>query len=111
MLVNISKHCEMCDLLTTLLEQERHEKSDILRRLLELTTPAQPQSVIPGEAPKPIMPRIVPWRIKQQMLEEEDRAKARILAEQRNINSKNQMNVDIKVAPADVPMSSFPPLD
>lgn len=63
-----------------LLETERDEKARILKQLLEIN---KPQVII--HEPEPEAPKIdvskiqVPWRVRQQMLEAEDRKSAELL--------------------------------
>lgn len=69
------KVCDSCETLRQELAYERHEKEILLSRLLE-----KPES--PKEESKPVMntrPTAVPWRVRQQMLEQEDRAKAKLM--------------------------------
>lgn len=77
----LEKECNTCDTLRSILEQERFEKKQLLEQLMNLT---KPEVIIhessEGEK-KPIRPSYTPWRVKQQLLEQEDRAKAKILKE------------------------------
>jgi hypothetical protein len=76
----LERECASCETLRILLEQERHEKSQLLKMIIELNKP-------PTDAPMnteelgPIRPKLMPWRVRQQYLEEEDRKKAQILRE------------------------------
>ena len=77
------KECKTCDTLRDMLEAERFEKKQLLNRILELTT--KPTNEVRDVAPKndfeELRPRNVSWNVKRAMLEEEDRAKARVIAE------------------------------
>ena len=68
--------CKTCSTLRELLEIEKFEKKQLLNHLLEPTTNSAPYE---GE-PKEIRPKSIPWRIRKEMLETEDRERARILA-------------------------------
>lgn len=72
------KVCESCETLRTQLEIANYEKSQLLSKILQ-------EPPVSKETPTtPIMinrPRNVPWRVRQQMLEKEDREKARLIRE------------------------------
>lgn len=69
--------CNTCEVLRAQLDESNRERRELLSRLLE---PSKPEPV-PKEEQEfvPIKPSFTPWRVRQQMLEQEDRAKARIL--------------------------------
>lgn len=70
--------CKTCEALSYEIERLRSENERLLARVLE-----KPEKVVDRTvAPEPMapLPRRVPWRVRQQMLEAEDRQKARILA-------------------------------
>lgn len=71
-------HCESCDVLQKQLEIANYEKKQLLEHILDFTKPA----VIEPPATRniePITPKTVPFSVKRQMLEQEDRVKAEIL--------------------------------
>jgi len=68
--------CETCEILREQLHKSDAERRDLLLRLLE------PVKAEPPSAPEehvPITPQFTPWRVKQQMLEAEDRVKAKLM--------------------------------
>lgn len=70
-----SKVCQSCETLKELLAAERYDKQQILNKLLR-----EPEPVIENQAPMEITrPKIMPWRVKRQLLEAEDRKKAELL--------------------------------
>jgi len=69
--------CETCEILRMQLAESNAERKDLLHRLLE-PKQVEPPS-IPNEEHVPITPQFTPWRVKQQMLEAEDRAKAKLM--------------------------------
>ena len=84
----LSPHCHECDLnkeclnclkFIQLLDQEKSEKRKLLDTLISLLSEPVEDKV---ETPAPIKPALVPWRIKKELLEQEDRKKAQILKEQ-----------------------------
>lgn len=85
----ISKECKNCDDLRLLLAQEKQEKTRLLEVILQKDNPVIAES----QETKPIsLPRSTPWRIRQQMLEEDDRVKASIM---------NRIEKDMKVQTID----------
>lgn len=63
--------CKNCEILQGILEQERYEKKQLLEKLLhkdDLPVATNNERIL--EIPKP---RNIPWSVRQQMLETEDR--------------------------------------
>jgi hypothetical protein len=73
--------CASCEALRDQLVHERHEKNLLLQKVFELSSPKEEGPFIHKEPEelKPITPRTMPWRVRQQMLEAEDRKKAETL--------------------------------
>ena len=73
--------CESCETLKNQIEVIGYEKRKLIEQIIEITKPqvAQP---IEREEPKILQPRTMPWRARQQILEQEDRANARAMREQ-----------------------------
>lgn len=69
--------CESCEILRLQLAESNRERRELLQRLLEPVKTEPPS--IPSEEMKAITPQYVPWRVKQQMLEAEDRQKAKLM--------------------------------
>jgi hypothetical protein len=69
--------CASCELLRDLLEKSEGGRSELLHKLLEREKPEQ--VVQQTEEFQPIKPQHVPWRVRQQMLEAEDRKQAALL--------------------------------
>lgn len=70
-----SRVCSSCETLKSQLESVNHEKNKLLDRLLEkpvLEATTQPER----EITKPIN---IPWNVRRQMLEREDRERARLI--------------------------------
>lgn len=64
--------CPSCETLRTQLEASNYEKSLLIKALTEKPTePATNREDI-----QPIKPRMIPWHVRRQMLEKDDRAKA-----------------------------------
>lgn len=79
------KDCKSCETLRELLTEERFTNKRLLDKIIELT---QPKVVTERDTPpaieyKPIGGKHVSWKVKQAALEEEDRAKARLLDKMR----------------------------
>lgn len=69
--------CDTCEVLREQLASSERERRDLLTRLLEKDK-AEPSTVDARSEPVPIHPQFVPWRVRQQMLEAEDRKIAQI---------------------------------
>jgi hypothetical protein len=73
------KQCKSCDTLHTQLDIVNFEKKALLDQLIALTNPKIETIQQPTTEYQPVKPKTIPWRVKQQMLEESDRARAEIL--------------------------------
>jgi hypothetical protein len=73
-----SPTCLTCEVLRSQLDESNIERRDLLTRLLERD---RPESVSPAKEQElqPIRPQFTPWRVRQQMLEAEDRKQAQLL--------------------------------
>ena len=71
------KPCETCEILRESLYKSEAERKELLYRLLDKDKTEPPS--IEQEELKPIQPQFIPWRVKQQMLEAEDRKKAQLM--------------------------------
>lgn len=91
------KVCKNCDTLRSLLEIEKFEKKRLLDEILRKDEPIIQQEVKFEE----IKPKHVPWRVKQQTLEENDRIKAKILADRAKIEKmEKELQLD-KLVPTE----------
>lgn len=70
--------CGTCELLRIQLDESNRERRELLTRLLEKDRP-EPTQPVKTEEYRPIQSQFVPWRVRQQMLEAEDRKKAELL--------------------------------
>ncbi len=68
--------CNTCEVLRSMLDESNRERKDLLHNLLsrDKAEPPQPEK----EEYKSIQPAFVPWRVRQQMLEAEDRKRAQL---------------------------------
>lgn len=75
--------CESCETLHEQLGIANREKDILLKKILELTSSKLniPESEhVPANAnPQPLFNRSIPWKIRQQALEAEDREKAKLM--------------------------------
>lgn len=72
------KPCLSCDVLKMEVERLRMENTRLLDKIL-LPPPVEPVRTF--EESKAVLPKHVPWNVRRQMLEEEDKVKARILSQ------------------------------
>jgi len=69
--------CATCEVLREQLTMSERERRELLGKLLEKD---KPEPLIPSaEPPQAIQPQFIPWRVKQQMLEAEDRKRAELM--------------------------------
>lgn len=71
--------CESCEILRERLLQSDAERQELLHRLLDKDKSEPPQKE--EEDIVPIRPQFTPWRVRQQLLEQEDRQKAKLTKE------------------------------
>jgi len=85
--------CESCEILRMQLAESNAERKDLLHRLLD------PQKVEPPPTPvedfQPVTPNFTPWRVRQQMLEQEDRVKAKLIKDRKVEIEKLEKEVGI----------------
>jgi hypothetical protein len=72
--IHEEKVCQSCETLRQQLEISNYEKGELLKKLLK-----EPEAPPITEAPNITPPRMVPWNVRRQMLEREDREKARLM--------------------------------
>ena len=69
--------CKTCEALRWQLDQVQNEKTELLKHIMH-----PPEATENRPRPEPIVPRKnIPWSVRQQMLEAEDREKARLMRE------------------------------
>ncbi len=89
------KHCLSCETLRETLSHALWREKELMSKLFPIEI--EPEKVVE----QPIQPKTVPWRVKQQLLEEEDRERARNMRkteelEREVLNSNIEMNSEIK---------------
>lgn len=87
--------CKSCETLRQQLEIANYEKEKLLNRLLEKPEPIK-------EETKPVMvskPRTVPWAIRRQMLEKEDREAARAM---KNAAQSDSVLTNVKLSKEEI---------
>jgi hypothetical protein len=73
------RHCEVCEVLRTQLEKSEVERKEYLHRLLDKDKAEPSAQQLGQEEFKPVIQQHVSWRVRQQMLEAEDRKKAQLM--------------------------------
>lgn len=86
-------YCKSCEVLREQLSVVNFEKKQLMDNLLVKPAPVQVEHV----QPEPIAPKMVPWHIKRQMLEEQDRALAATIRRQKEDAAKAVSNSEISV--------------
>lgn len=88
--------CESCELLKMQLHNSEQERKELLNRLLAKNEPVSPLAMVEEEF-KPITSQFVPWRVRQQMLEAEDRKSSQLL--QQSAKDIAELEKDLGITP------------
>lgn len=83
--------CSTCEVLRTQLDESNRERRELLNRILDKGKPEPLPTEV--EEQKPIQPQFIPWRVRQQMLEAEDRKKAELMR-QKNEELEKELGVE-----------------
>lgn len=78
-----NKVCQSCETLKMQLSIANIEKKQMLESILSMTKPNEVQGTPPAINYENIKPRMMTWNVRRQLLEAEDREKAKILAKQK----------------------------
>lgn len=86
--------CLTCEVLRDQLDESNRERRELLARLLEKdkSEPPVKESV---EPPQPITPQYTPWRMRRQMLEQEDRRTAQLMKDKAKEIAELEKELDI----------------
>lgn len=90
-----SPTCETCEVLREQLAGSERERRELLARLLERDKP-DPVPQTDEEVNVPITPQFTPWRVRQQLLEAEDRKRAALLRDKSKEIEALEKEVGIK---------------
>lgn len=85
--------CAACEVLKESLSIERQLNKVLLQKLLDKGSP-EPLSV-EKEEPISIKPQFTPWRVRQQMLEAEDRRQAQLMRDKKQEIEKLEKELEI----------------
>jgi hypothetical protein len=88
-----SKVCSSCEILKQQLESVNYEKNRLLDRIMEKPIPE-----VVSKPMEPTRPVNIPWNIRRQMLESEDREKAKLLAQAPKPISTEELEKELDVA-------------
>lgn len=80
---NHAKECKNCEVLRSLLETEKYEKQQLFIKLFDAQNKPEeePELDIDYSRLKEISRKYQPWKMRQQLLQDEDREKARAIRE------------------------------
>ena len=90
--------CQTCEVLITQLARAHIEKDNLLSQIERMSNPVVPSQET-SEIPEPLKSRMVPWTIRRNLLEAEDRKKAQLMREVKEKNpsiEKLEKEVGIK---------------
>lgn len=90
--------CNSCEVLKLQISRLERENERLLNRILE--KPSAEEKPVDIEGLKPVLPKMIPWRIRKQMLEEEDRVKAKLMRQSEEVNkqSTEELEKELKIA-------------
>jgi hypothetical protein len=92
--------CQSCETLREQLSLERQTNSKLMDRLLE--KPEKPVDTPPVMNTRPLLNRHTPWRVRQQLLETEDRERANKLKDApRPATDVNELEKELNIASAE----------
>ena len=74
---NEELYCESCENFKTEIARLREDNERLLNRIIE--PKQETKEPVRLEGTTPIFPRTMPWRVRQQMLEKEDKARAQAM--------------------------------
>jgi hypothetical protein len=86
--------CNACEVLKESLSIERQLNKTLLQKLLDKDKP-EPVST-EKEDLRPIQPQFIPWRVRQQMLEAEDRKQAELMKTKKQEIEKLEEELGVK---------------
>ena len=84
------KECKSCETLREQLSHALWREKELMSKLFP------PDESVPETVPEPIQPKTVPWRVRQQILEEEDRERAKVIRKNEELE-KEVLNSALKV--------------
>jgi hypothetical protein len=85
--------CASCELLRDLLEKSEGERRELTHKLVEREKPELP--IQQTEEFQPIKPQHVPWRVRREMLEAEDRKQAALMRQNAEDISKLEKELGV----------------
>ena len=91
------KVCDSCETLKFQIEKLRADNDKLLSRILEKPEIVQERLVAP-EPTTQLRPRQVPWIVRRQMLEAEDRKKAQLLAQAPTPQTTDELEKELDIA-------------
>jgi hypothetical protein len=94
--------CQSCESLKLMLDRQLDINRELTNSIISQTK-VQPEPIQSNETFKPISPLHTPWRVRQQLLENEDRAKAAIM---RKTNEELEQAIMAKSGNPGIPLGS-----
>lgn len=97
-----AKVCQSCEVLKHQIEMLNYTQRELIKTLAEFNRP-EPIVTHNQQEFEPVRPKTIPWQVKRQLLEEEDRARAKVIADNRKMqqeakdNSVEKLEVELGV--------------
>jgi len=86
--------CSKCEVLESQLLFERAQNQQLIQNLINLTNPIKEEPAKRNVELKPIHTVGIPWRVKQQMMEEEDKKSAQLKREKELEKEANKLTTE-----------------
>jgi hypothetical protein len=90
--------CPTCEVLQIQLDAANREREKLLNTLLWAEKVKPVETPATSEELKPVLPQYIPWRVKQQMYEAEDRRKAELMRAKQKEMAETKTPVSESVA-------------
>lgn len=90
----MAPRCETCEVLKRQMDHLRFENQRLTQTIIQIAAPAPVEPLGKPVEYKPIQTATVPWRVKQQMLEAEDREANRLRKEKEKEREVNKMTTE-----------------
>lgn len=86
--------CVTCEVLRNQLDESNRERRELLTRILDKEKPEPSRTE--KEEYEPIKPAFTPWRVRQQMLEAEDRKQAQLMRDKKQEINELEKELGVK---------------
>lgn len=103
-----SRLCKSCEVVKHQLEIANYEKKQLLEAILDGAKPRASYQQKPVEY-EPLKPKSIPWQVRKQMLEAEDRERAKLMSKQKTeeVRIDNDLTNEIREMEEELGINEF----